>query len=178
MYLRKIFRRITGLSTPIFGLSWNLGIDELEELRKLFLFLEDRRVLYNRFDNEMAHFVTSSVQELRAELAKTLQKLNDSSKAIPHIRGMQAECRRFLDDASGSVKRIGELEVTFGGAGGDVSTRSWEHYVATINFYTALGSFRRGFGEHIVKLSEIYEIESPLLKHFRAPVQDSEAGGP
>jgi hypothetical protein len=171
---RKILRKITGLSTPFFGLSWHLGIDEQDQLKELVFFLEDRRVLYNRFDNEVAHFVVLSVQELREELLKTLQKLSYRSKSLPHIRGMQAECRRFLDDTSRSVKFISELEGTFGGLGGDVKTRSWDHYKETINFYTALGSFRRGVGEHFVKLCEMYEIESPLLEHFRAPIQSPE----
>ena len=174
MNLRKILQRITGFSTPIFGLSWHPGIDEREELSNLALYLEDRRILYNRFDNEIAHFVVLSVQELRVELVKTSQKLKNSPKAMPYIRGMQAECRRFLDDVSGSVKRISELEGTFGSSRGDVETRSWEHYTATINFYTALGSFRRGFGEHIVELCEIYKIDSPILEHFRAPAEESD----
>jgi hypothetical protein len=174
MSIRTFFRKITGISTPFGGLSWRSGVDVPEEVRRLTLFLEDRRVLYNRFDNEQAHFVFESVQEVRSELLSALRNAGYSSKAAQHIRGMQAECRRFLDDAAREVKKASQFEEIFSGASDRIALKDWDYYVATINFYTALGSFRRGFGEHFTKLCESYRIDSPLLEHFQVPERDRE----
>lgn len=174
MSIRKFFRKISGISTPFGGLSWRSEVNIAEEVQKLTLFLEDRRVLYNRFDNEQAHFVFQSVQELRRELLNTLMNVGHSSKAKQHIRGMQAECRRFLDDAARLVKKASQFEGLFSGVGDQIALRDWDYYVATINFYTALGGFRRGFGEHFTALCDAYGIESSLLEHFQLPDRDGE----
>lgn len=45
-------RRVTGISTPVFGVSWSdPGPSETEIVRRFLVFLEDRRVLYNPFDS-------------------------------------------------------------------------------------------------------------------------------
>jgi hypothetical protein len=201
-----MLRKITGISTPFGGFSWRAGIDDREEVIRLSLFLEDRRVLYNRFDNEQAHFVVESVRELRTALVDTLKNIGPLSKAAPHIRGMQAECRRFLDDVAATTKQASEFEYIFQSVGmsptaaslpsfttdvAETNKRSSQfekilgdlgktlarkggtsYYIAVINFYTALGSFRRGFGDHFCALCDTYGIDSPLLNHFQSLEQD------
>jgi hypothetical protein len=45
--LRDLARRITGFSTPFFGVSWNPPAAERDTVRGFLTFLEDRRVLFN-----------------------------------------------------------------------------------------------------------------------------------
>ena len=42
----EVARRITGISTPVFGVSWNPPEEKREIVRSLVAFLEDRRALY------------------------------------------------------------------------------------------------------------------------------------
>lgn len=50
----RIYKNITGLSCPIFGIQWNAPIIEADEARSIILLLEDKRVLFNslRFSHE------------------------------------------------------------------------------------------------------------------------------
>ncbi|CCV09588.1 conserved hypothetical protein [Mesorhizobium metallidurans STM 2683] len=55
-------RRVTGISTPVFGVSWSgPGPAETEIVRRFLVFLEDRRVLYNPFDMETEAEVRHSI---------------------------------------------------------------------------------------------------------------------
>ena len=47
MIFREIRERLTGISCPIFGVSWNPSETERTKAIKIIRFLEDRRVLYN-----------------------------------------------------------------------------------------------------------------------------------
>ena len=42
----EIANRITGISTPVFGVSWNPPTLDSDIAKKLLTFFEDRRVLY------------------------------------------------------------------------------------------------------------------------------------
>lgn len=64
----EIAKRITGFSIPIFGIQWNPPESEREIVRQTFIFLEDRRALYNDFAHEIDHEVTESILSIRNEL--------------------------------------------------------------------------------------------------------------
>jgi hypothetical protein len=44
---KKIAKSLTGISTPVFGVSWTPPESDREVVRKLVVFLEDRRALYS-----------------------------------------------------------------------------------------------------------------------------------
>ena len=50
---KEIASRITGISIPVFGVSWNPPEAERKIVRETFIFLEDRRALYNDFAHEL-----------------------------------------------------------------------------------------------------------------------------
>ena len=52
MIFREIRERLTGISCPIFGVSWNPSETERTKAIKIIRFLEDRRVLYNPYEQE------------------------------------------------------------------------------------------------------------------------------
>ena len=56
---KTIAKSLTGISTPVFGVSWNPPKTEREIARQLLVLLEDRRALYNPFDIEMPEYVAA-----------------------------------------------------------------------------------------------------------------------
>lgn len=96
---RDIASRITGISVPVFGVSWNPPESERKIVRETFIFLEDRRALYNDFAHELDHEVSESVLAIRSELTASLRRLPEGSEAAPCFRAMRAACREYLDNA-------------------------------------------------------------------------------
>jgi hypothetical protein len=133
----EIAHRITGVSIPVFGISWNPSESERSIVRETFVFLEDRRALYNDFAHEMAHEVNSSVQEIRRELTAALKRLPESSEATQSLVCMRAACREYLD----STQRKGN---------------GWD---GPFSFMVQLGRLRTIIGTHIVYLSAKYGID-------------------
>ena len=96
---KEIASRITGISIPIFGVSWNPPESERKIVRETFIFLEDRRALYNDFAHELDHEVSQSVLAIRSELTAALKRLPEGSEAAPCLKAMRAACREDLDNA-------------------------------------------------------------------------------
>lgn len=122
---KKIAKSITGISTPIFGVSWNPPKIDRDFAQKLILYLEDRRVLFYPYYAEVSYHVTESIFEIRKYLTELLQQLDTDSALIPNIRSMGAACRKYLDVNPKSDKRhrhfgpedvasLGELRGVFG----------------------------------------------------------------
>ena len=118
---REIASRITGLSTPVFGVSWNPPESERKIVRDVIVFLEDRRVLYNPFAIELEHEVTDSALEIREMLTDAIQRLPDNSQALSALRAMRAASRQYLDTTHGSfgyrsgfMVHLGRLRAIFG----------------------------------------------------------------
>lgn len=112
MKFKEIIKRLTGVSTPIFGVSWNPGNTSRDIAQRTVSFLEDRRVLYNPSEMEVPAHCVSSVLEIRRfltdQIPNTTEKdLQDSLKAL------RFACRKFLD----LVNTRNEL-VQFGGTRG------------------------------------------------------------
>jgi hypothetical protein len=96
---KEIASRITGISLPVFGLSWSPPPSEREIVRETFIFLEDRRALYNDYAHEIDHEVAESVIAIRSEPTAALKRLPEKSEAAPCLRSMRAACREYLDNA-------------------------------------------------------------------------------
>jgi hypothetical protein len=138
---RSIVPRITGISTPVFGVSWEPPQSERQLIRKLMTFLEDRRALYNAYNLEVPEWVTESVLKIREQLTDILGILPEESMAVPPLKAMQAACRKFLDQTGQLHHRGGLLY------GPDGET-----------FFTALGELRGVFGIHIAQLCVSYRV--------------------
>ena len=46
---KNIAKSLTGISTPVFGVSWRPPETDRDVVKKLVIFLEDRRALYNPY---------------------------------------------------------------------------------------------------------------------------------
>jgi hypothetical protein len=150
---KKIAKSLTGISTPVFGISWNPPESDREIIRKLITFLEDRRALYNPYDMETPVWVMHSVLEIRKKLTDTLMQLDKDSDIVPHLQAMRAACRKFMDET-------------------ERQNRSQYPYFG--NIFTALGEMRAIFGIHIAQLCVKYgiDIESDLATIL--PIEDNE----
>jgi len=143
---KDIASRLTGISCPIFGVSWNPPEAERSVAKRVIAFLEDRRVLYSPSELEMPDHCVQSVLEIRRSLTAEIAKLDDKSDVATSLRAMRAACRKFLDAVQGDEGRIIRFGAQFG------------HY-ASWTFNSALGEMRGVFGVHIAKLATAYGVD-------------------
>jgi phosphoribosylformylglycinamidine (FGAM) synthase PurS component len=160
---KELIRAITGFSTPVFGISWNAPEGERKKIRRLIVYLEDRRALSSdhtlRHDavigasgsSSIQHYI-QSVLEIRQNISVTLQDLDENSKAVPHLRNMRAICRKLLSNPI--IQHASEFQQQ--------------------DYLPILGEFRGAFGYFLAQLCVMYGIDvedtmAPLL-----PVSDSD----
>ena len=72
MKFTEIFNKLTGISCPLFGLSWNPPESQRKIAQKIIIFLEARRFLYSPYEYETVHPVISSVVETKNFLTSEL----------------------------------------------------------------------------------------------------------
>src|ERR1700757_2286077 len=80
MKFSEIANRLTGISTPLGGVSWQSSDLEVNAARRVIAFLEDRRVLYAPEEMEVAAHCVDSVLEIRQFLSGELGKLDGKSE--------------------------------------------------------------------------------------------------
>ena len=97
MKFERIYKNITGLSTPIFGIQWNAPAIEADEAKNVILFLEDKRVLFNHTSMEDAGHCALSVIEIRSALTKHLQALSAESNLAKSLKRIRRACQEFND---------------------------------------------------------------------------------
>ena len=97
MDFKSILGRVNGISTPIFGISWNPDNDELNAVRKLIIYLEDRRVLYYEEEREGVDYCRQSVEEIRHKLTEFLQEFQTDNDLIKSVRNFRTACRAFCN---------------------------------------------------------------------------------
>src|SRR5258708_616240 len=93
----EIANRLTGISTPLGGVSWQTTELETSAARRVISFLEDRRVLYSPDELEVPEHCVHSVMEIRRFLSSELGKLEAGSEFAASLRAMRAACRKFLE---------------------------------------------------------------------------------
>jgi len=158
----EVLKRITGISTPVFGVSWTPPESEIAVAKKVVTNLEDRRVLYNPDKLELPQHCVQSVIEIRHLLSSILEDLSNDSELNASVRAMRAACRKFLDDVQ-SDDRI----VTYG---------AHLNHFASWHFNSALGEMRGVFGVHLAILAAKYglDIEDDLAKILPAGTEDED----
>lgn len=148
----RSLRRVSGVSTPVGGLSWAPSTSEREDLRKLAVFLEDRRALFNPYETEAEIFVEQSVQQIRSELTKVLQTIGEDARAADALRNMRSACQRYLTKSAGFKNGPywhHRPPRHFRGHGIDEDD----------DFILALGELRGVFGLCIGQIASTYSIE-------------------
>jgi hypothetical protein len=160
MKFSEILKRLSGISTPVFGVSWNPSESERAIAKRIVAKLEDRRVLYIPSEMEVPEHCVQSVIEIRHLISDELGKLDNATNLAKSLRAMRAECRKFLDSV-GKDERI----IRFGAHQGHFA--SWE-------FNGAVGQLRGVFGVHLAQIAAQYglDVESELASII--PGEDKE----
>jgi len=146
---KQIAKSLTGISTPIFGVSWSPPKSDQEIVRKLIAFFEDRRALYNPFNIETPIFVDLSILEIRKKLTEILENIDESSDIVPHLRALRAAARKYMDERE--------------------HRRHHRMYLPREEFsFAALGELRAIFGIHLAQLAVKYgiDVEEDLASIF------------
>jgi hypothetical protein len=161
----EVARRLTGISTPIFGVSWDPGQADVAVARRVIRFLEDRRVMFNPEHLEVPEHCVKSVIEVRRCLTTELAELGEDHAVAPHLQAMRAACRRFLDTAY-------EIE---GGDPGRLRPWGLEGWPAWA-FNAALGELRGVVGVHVAQLAVKYgvDVEDDLASILPASIEGDE----
>lgn len=97
MKFSEILNRLTGISCPIFGISWNPVDTERNIARRIIVFLESRRVLYSAYEYESVCPCITSVTEIKNHLTTELQQIDEKSKLNSYVRAMRNACNKFLN---------------------------------------------------------------------------------
>jgi hypothetical protein len=154
MKFEEIINRLTGISCPIFGISWNPPKTDRAIVRRILTFLEDRRVLYSPSEIEVPDHCVQSVLRIREFLTDELAMFQSKDSIAGSVRAMRSACRKFLNTIQAEDdNRI----VRFAHSPGHYA--SWE-------FNQALGELRGVFGVHIARLAAQYglDVEDDLAK--------------
>lgn len=145
-------KNITGISTPLFGISWDPPPDKREIAAGLVTFLEDKRVLYVPHDMEYEAWAESSVLQIHEELTRTLQQCPSDEDLGRPIKAMLAACRMFLD-LMGPPHGRGR-------------------FFDDQNMWVTIGQLRGIFGVELAELSAAYGIEVEGELASIIPVED------
>ena len=148
---KEVVSRITGVSIPVFGVSWNPPESDRKIVRETFVFLEDRRALYNDFAHELDHEVSQSVLAIRSELTAALKRLSERSQAEAPFKSMRAACREYLDAAHPRM------------------------YGGPFSFMTELGKLRAMIGVQVAYLAAMYgiDVEGELVRVIPVEFRDA-----
>lgn len=148
MKFKSILSRLTGISTPVFGISWQPPEADIDAAARIVAFLEDRRVLYVPSEVEVPAHCVASLLEIRAFLTAEIGKGRLGQPLEESLRAMRVSCRRFLDVA----------EAADGRYGWDVHAYRPGHS-AQWDFDSALGQLRGVFGIHIARIAAAYGLD-------------------
>ncbi len=144
MKFKEILKRVTGLSSPIFGVSWNPDNTSSDVARRVVVFLEARRVLYVPSEMEIPHHCADSILQIRNFLTDQIASVTNKDLE-GSLRAMRNACNKFLN-ATGAKRDV----LDFGNHSGHWA--SWE-------FNGAVGELRGAFGIHIAKIAAMYGLD-------------------
>jgi len=150
----EISGRMTGFSTPFFGVSWSPPTVDRDVARHVLAFLEDRRVLYVPSEVEMAEHCIESVVDIRRFLTDIIGHGGIANELATALRSMRAACRQFLTDMDIRVdERTGLLHRH--GRPLQGSPYGLQDYLLN----QALGRLRGVFGIYVAQLAIAYDID-------------------
>jgi Family of unknown function (DUF6650) len=156
---KSLRSRVTGFSTPFFGVSWQPPADQRALCRELVVYLEDRRVLYVDHEAEVPQHCIESVLQIRHFLTNFIPRMASDSQLEMSTRHMRSACRAFLDTV-GSREEVAR----HGFSGGH-----WASWV----FLPALGTLRARIGTQLAIVCAAYgvEVEAELERILPPPIE-------
>jgi hypothetical protein len=162
MQFTEVVNRLTGISCPIFGVSWNPSEADVTKARRVLAFLEDRRVLYVPAEMERPDYCVRSVLEIRQFLTTEVSNRDFDSELAHSLRAMRAACRKFLETVQHDRRDI-------------IVFANHLHHHASWVFNGALGELRGVFGLHIAKLAAQHGLDVEDTLAAILPAQEDRA---
>ena len=159
--LADLARRLTGISTPVIGVSWEPSESDTAVARRVLAFLEDRRVLYEPSEKEVPEHCVQSVLQIRETLTEELGRLDTGSTLLESLRAMRAACRKFL-----------------GAIDGGAPHSFWRGPYQSWEFGAALGELRGVMGVHVALIAHRYglPVERDLARIMPDAPEQSDVG--
>lgn len=137
---KTLASRLSGVSCPIAGVTWNPSHDDRARVQELLEYLESRRGFHRPFNAETAQFLISLIRKIDDRLKDEIEKSQRQTPLKESLIGMQAACERFLERTMRTEGMAYRLEVYYA---------------------TCLGELRGILGLHIARLACAYDIEVP-----------------
>jgi hypothetical protein len=139
----ELMPRLTGVSTPVFGVQRTPPEAEVGLAQDVLTFLEDRRVLYAPSFLEVPLHVSDSVHEMRRFLTAAIRGHDVTPELEASLRALRAACSRFL----GELAEIEQRPTLPAGMYGMPDLRNRD------SFYEALGALRATVGIHVARIA-------------------------
>jgi hypothetical protein len=139
LQVQELSNRLIGISTPTGGISWKPPVDERGKAQRLLVYLADQRALHYPYDKEIESFVSQSILDIRERLTCDIKDLSADSILKQIMRGMQAVCRKFLDENQSPSAGYG-----------------WPYKA---QLYCTLGELRALLGIYIARIACAYDLE-------------------
>jgi len=137
---KTLASRLSGVSCPIAGVTWNPSHEDRARVQELLEYLESRRGFHRPFNAETVQFLISLIREIDGRLKDEIEKSHRPTPLKESLIGMQAACERFLERTMRTQGMAYKLEVYYA---------------------TCLGELRSILGLHIARLACAYDIEVP-----------------
>lgn len=88
--------KLTGISCPVFGISWTPTETQRNIARRIIIFLEARRVLFGDYGDEALCQCIDSVTKIKEYLTSELPVIEEGSELNAYIRSMRKASNKFL----------------------------------------------------------------------------------
>lgn len=145
MKFSEILNRLTGISCPVFGVSWNPAETQRSVAKRIIIFLESKRVLYADFGDEAGCHCIDSVLEIKKFLTNELPNIDEDSELNSYVRAMRTATNKFLNHfPKGKPDRCAMCQ-----------SGAIENWI----FISALGELRGTFGIMIGQISKAYGLD-------------------
>jgi hypothetical protein len=147
----EIASRLSGISCPLFGVSWEPATSDVAVARQVIAFLEDRRVLYEPSEVEVAEHCVTSVIQIRATITSLIGAGGFGQELAEHLRAIRAACRDFLKQIHAQVENDDDLwRSRYSGYPSGLD--DW-------NLNQALGRLRGLVGVHVAQIAVRYGVD-------------------
>jgi hypothetical protein len=142
----QIASRITGVSVPIFGVSWNPPIPDRTAAERAITYFESRGILYEDFQWEMPDQCYAGAAALREELTEQMKELSREAPVFRQLDAMRDGCRVFRE----KLRQQGVERIT--------DHAMLQHHQKA-EYLQALGALRDASGKQIMLLCVEYGID-------------------
>ncbi|MBQ8506953.1 MAG: hypothetical protein IJ466_05950 [Clostridia bacterium] len=141
--------RLTGISLPFGGLSWDQNTTAKECFQYLMIYLESKRILVNPHEMELKSECIQSTLEIKRTLTEIVKDAALGQEDLEIVRSMIGACNNFLD--STREDDVPHLIYKLDG-------KHWENS----RFDTAMKEFRSAFRYQLKKIEERHSLHFGL----------------